>query len=81
MSDNKLKYFGIFNNKKNSENKKTKNIVENDQEMASSTQDWDSLISFDHQPPINHININVNVAKLNIGGADLGDLSTCHIQF
>jgi len=75
-----VKYFGIFNNKKNNENAKinSKNIVENYQQMASLTQNSDSLLTneFDHQPPITDININVNVAKLNIDGADLGDLST-----
>jgi len=46
--------------------------------MASSTQNLDSLLTneFDHRPSIIDININVNVAKLNIDGADLGDLST-----
>ncbi|CAI6358861.1 unnamed protein product [Macrosiphum euphorbiae] len=40
--------------------------------MASSTQNSHS----DYQPPVIDININVNVAKLNNDGADLGDLLT-----
>jgi len=72
MSDNNLKYFGIFNKKNKNENSKSKNIVENDQQMASSTQNSHS----DYQPPVIDININVNVAKLNNDGADLGDLLT-----